>query len=89
VGNGALTIVRGAAVAEFFGRGRYAEINGAIAVPAVAARAGAPLAVAAAWGASGAPMVVPLSALVLLGVGVAGLVLAARVIPPVVGRGVD
>lgn len=78
LGNGMLTIVRGTSVAEFFGRERYAEINGAIAAPAVLAKAAAPLAVAAVWSATGMASMVPLSVLVLLGLSLLGLLLAVR-----------
>lgn len=79
LGNGMLTIVRGTSVAELFGRERYAEINGAIAAPAVLAKAAAPLAVAAVWSATNVASMVPLSVLVLLMVSLLGLLLAARV----------
>lgn len=78
LGNGMLTIVRGTAVAEFFGRENYAEISGAIAAPAVLAKAVAPLGVAALWSASGRAEMVPLTALILLGVSLLGLVLLTR-----------
>lgn len=78
LGNGMLTIVRGTAVAEFFGRGNYAEISGAIAAPAVIAKAVAPLAFAALWSAGGRAEIVPLVALLLLGVSLGGLMLLTR-----------
>lgn len=46
--NGVLTILRGTALAELFGRERYAELNGALSAPAVLAKAAAPLALAGA-----------------------------------------
>lgn len=44
--NGVTTILRGTAIAELFGRERYAELNGALSAPAVVAKAVAPLALA-------------------------------------------
>jgi len=51
--NGIMTIVRGVAVHEMLTRDAYGAINGAMAVPSVAARAAAPVAVAAFWDYSG------------------------------------
>ena len=76
--NGLQTIVRGTAVAELFGRERYAEINGALAAPSVLARAAAPLVFASAWTYSGQPGVVFAVALVLLGLGTCGLFATVR-----------
>jgi MFS family permease len=43
IGNGAMTIVRGAIPAELFGRGAYGAINGAMAAPVTVAKAAGPL----------------------------------------------
>jgi MFS family permease len=48
-GNGVMTIVKATAIAEFFGRERYAELNGAIAAPAVIAKAASPLLLSILW----------------------------------------
>lgn len=40
--NGIMTIVRSVSVVELFGREQYAQVSGALAVPATLARAGAP-----------------------------------------------
>lgn len=76
LGNGMLTIVRGTAVAELFGRERYAEINGALSAPGVVARAGAPLLLAGIWAQTGDPRSVPL---VVAAVLVGGLIALWRV----------
>lgn len=51
--NGVMTIVRGTLPAELFGRERYGEINGAIAAPALFARASGPLVASLALGLAG------------------------------------
>ncbi len=80
LGNGMLTIVRGTAVAELFGRERYAEINGALAAPGVLARAAAPLVLAEIWSRVGDARAVPLVVtLVVLG-GLSALVWLRRTI---------
>ncbi len=43
IGNGAMTIVRGAIAAELFGREAYGAINGAMAAPVIVAKAAGPL----------------------------------------------
>ena len=43
IGNGVMTIVRGAIAAELFGRDAYGAINGAMATPVVVAKAAGPL----------------------------------------------
>jgi MFS family permease len=43
IGNGVMTIVRGAIAAELFGREAYGAINGAMAAPVVVAKAAGPL----------------------------------------------
>lgn len=43
MGNGVMTIVRGAAPAELFGREHYGAINGAMATPVLIARAAGPI----------------------------------------------
>ncbi|MEZ0386043.1 MAG: MFS transporter [Verrucomicrobium sp.] len=65
-GNGLMTIVKGTAVAELFGRERYAELNGLLAAPAVLAKAGSPLLLAALWSATDSPRVAIASVMVLL-----------------------
>jgi MFS family permease len=52
-GNGFVSIVRGTAVAELIGPQGYGEVNGALTLPANAARAAAPVAVAWLWSWSG------------------------------------
>lgn len=51
--NGIMTIVRGVVVPEMVSRQAYGAINGALAVPMVLAKAGAPLAAAWLWTISG------------------------------------
>ncbi|MBI3715172.1 MAG: MFS transporter [Betaproteobacteria bacterium] len=63
-GNGAMTIVRGAAPAEMFGREQYGALTGAMAAPAMVARAGGPLLASLAWGFGGYPLVLGLLAVV-------------------------
>jgi hypothetical protein len=75
-GNGMLTIVRGTAIAELFGRDRYAELNGALSAPAVLAKAAAPLVMAALWSWSGEPRLVFAAVLSLVGIGLVGLWIA-------------
>ncbi|MBX3742082.1 MAG: MFS transporter [Akkermansiaceae bacterium] len=70
-GNGVMTILKGTAIAEFFGRERYAELNGAIAAPAVIAKAAAPFVLSAVWEHSTRPTVVFILLLFLLLVGLA------------------
>lgn len=77
LGNGVVTIARGTAIAELFGRERYAELNGAISAPAVLAKAGSPLALAALWSATGQPRAVFAAVLGGVLIGVAGLWLVA------------
>lgn len=74
--NGMLTILRGTAVAELFGRARYAELNGALALPAVIAKAASPFALAAIWSATGSPRAVFVVVLILAAVGGLGIRLA-------------
>jgi MFS family permease len=52
-GNGAMTIVRGAAPIELFGRGHYGAMTGSIAAPAMLARAAGPLLAGVLWSAFG------------------------------------
>lgn len=78
MGNGIMTILKGTAVAELFGRARYAELNGALAAPNVLAKAGTPLLLSALWTFTGEPKTVVLGLLVILVVGVAGLELTRR-----------
>lgn len=67
-GNGAMTIVRGAAPVELFGRERYGEMTGSIAAPAMVARAAGPLAASLAWSTLGGyqPLLALLAALATL-----------------------
>jgi predicted MFS family arabinose efflux permease len=51
--NGVITIVRGTAVPELLGREGYGAINGALTLPANAARAAAPFGAALLWGLAG------------------------------------
>lgn len=74
--NGSLTILRGTSVAELFGRQRYAELSGALALPAVIAKAASPLALAAIWSATGSPRAVFIVVLVMTAVGGLGISLA-------------
>ena len=47
--NGAMTIVRGLAVPGMLAHDAYGAINGALAIPAIAARAAAPFGAALIW----------------------------------------
>jgi MFS family permease len=76
--NGVMTILRGTAVAELFGRERYAELNGALSSPAVLAKAGAPLALAGLWPHVGQPRYVFGAVLALVLTGFFGLLIARR-----------
>jgi MFS family permease len=76
-GNGVTTILRGTAIAELFGRERYAELNGALSAPAVLTKAAAPLALAALWSATGEPRVVFGGVLAFVVIGAGGLWLAS------------
>jgi hypothetical protein len=71
-------VLRGTAIAELFGRKRYAELNGALSAPAVLAKAASPLAFAALWSMTGEPKMVFVGVLVLIVVGVFGLVISSR-----------
>jgi MFS family permease len=77
-GNGILTIVRGTAVAEFFGTARYAELNGALAAPAVLTKAAAPLALGALWSATQNPTAVVALAAGFVAISIGGLAYAHR-----------
>jgi MFS family permease len=81
-GNGVMTIARGTVVPEFFGRARYAELNGALAAPTVLARAASPLAMAGIWSSTGRPLAVVWTALGLLLISTLGLASARRTPPP-------
>lgn len=76
--NGVMTILRGTAIAELFGRERYAELNGTLSAPAVLAKAAAPLGLASAWSATGDPKTVYAAVFALVLVGGAGLAMACR-----------
>lgn len=82
-GNGVMTILRGTAIAELFGRSRYAELNGALSAPAVLAKAAAPLVLAGFWSWSGEPRAVLAGVLALTLMGAAGLRLVMRSRAPV------
>lgn len=56
--NGIMTIARGIIPVEIFGRDRYGAVNGALAAPVAAARAGGPFVAALVWSASGGYTVV-------------------------------
>jgi predicted MFS family arabinose efflux permease len=55
MGNGIISIVRGTAVADLLGRAHYGAISGALTIPYNVAKAGAPVAAAALWSATGDP----------------------------------
>jgi len=76
--NGVMTILRGTAVGEVFGRDRYALLSGALALPSVLARAAAPWALAALWEQTGADRAVFGGALACALVGGVGLYVASR-----------
>ncbi len=61
VGNGSLTIVRGTAVPELIGRASYGTVNGALATPAMLARAAGPISASFVWAAGGYDAVVAAS----------------------------
>lgn len=72
IGNGTMTIVRGAAAAELFGREAYGEMMGLLALPAMLARAAGPVMVSLIWSAWGGYQgVVVLLCLVAVGSAVA------------------
>lgn len=75
-GNGVMTILRGTAIAESFGRERYAELSGALSLPAVIAKAAPPLILAAAWTWTGSSKAVVASVFLLLSLGTVGLCVA-------------
>ncbi|WP_051341132.1 MFS transporter [Azospirillum halopraeferens] len=75
--NGIMTIVRGLAVPEMVSRDAYGALNGALAVPTLAAKALAPLGAAALWAAAGSYDAVLLAALAGSLVVVAGFRYAA------------
>ncbi|MDP3073843.1 MAG: hypothetical protein Q8N18_26395 [Opitutaceae bacterium] len=77
-GNGVTTILRGISVAEVFGRGRYAELSGALSAPGVIAKAAAPLAMAGIWTVADSPRAVFAGTFALILVGSVGLLLAIR-----------
>ncbi len=52
-GNGIMTIARGTIVPEVLGPAGYATVNGALALPSLIAKAGAPLGAAALWSVTG------------------------------------
>ncbi|MEO6012069.1 MAG: MFS transporter [Devosia sp.] len=70
--NGIMTIVRGISVPEMVSKQAYGAINGALAIPMVVAKAGAPLAAAWIWTATGT-----YSAVLLAIVGTSVLMVAA------------
>ena len=78
--NGVSTILRGTAIAELFGRERYAALNGALSAPAVVGRASAPLLLASLWTATGEPRSVVAALFVVMLAGAAGLLLTARAV---------
>ena len=71
--NGVMTILRGTAIAELFGRERYAELNGALSLPAVLAKAASPFVLATLWTATGHYESVFAALLALIAIGAAGL----------------
>ena len=78
VGNGVMTILRGTVVAELFGRERYAELNGAIALPSMVAKASSPLALAFVWSATGSAQATFVGSLLMLALSAVGLSIARR-----------
>ncbi len=78
--NGVSTILRGTAIAELFGRERYAALNGALSAPAVIGRASAPLLLAGLWTATGEPRSVVAALFVVMLVGGTGLLLTERAV---------
>ncbi|MFC7338919.1 MFS transporter [Haloferula chungangensis] len=87
LGNGIMTIMKGTAIAEFFDRARYAELNGAIAAPSVMAKAGAPLLLSAVWQKTAQPELVFVVLLILMLIGLAAVLGLARmksqrIVPP-------
>lgn len=76
--NGVVTILRGTAVAEVFGRDRYAELSGALALPTLLAKAVSPLAMAALWAYTGSSDAVFALVMGLSVVALGGIQLAAR-----------
>lgn len=77
-GNGITTILRGTAIAEVFGRDRYAELNGALSAPGVVAKAASPFLLAALWSLTDQPRAVFAGVVGLLVFAVAGLWMATR-----------
>lgn len=74
--NGIVTIVRGTAVPEYLPGASYASTNGVLALPVNLAKAGAPLALAALWSATGEPRSVVVAILGCCGLAAAGYVTA-------------
>jgi hypothetical protein len=74
--NGISTILRGTAVAELFGRERYAELSGALSAPSVLAKAAAPLVLAQVWIATDRPQAVLVVVLAAMAIGGVGLYIA-------------
>ncbi|MDF1815638.1 MAG: MFS transporter [Verrucomicrobiales bacterium] len=73
MGNGVMTIVKGTAIAEFFGRERYPELNGAIAAPSMISKAVSPFLLSAIWDQSAEPILVFITLLGLLLAGLAAV----------------
>jgi MFS family permease len=80
MGNGIMTILKGTAVAELFGRERYAELNGALSAPNVLAKAGTPFLLSALWSASSQPKAVVIGVLSILVIGYVGLELTRQTV---------
>ncbi|RBP38639.1 MFS transporter [Roseimicrobium gellanilyticum] len=78
-GNGVMTILKGTAVAEYFGRARYAELNGLLSAPAVLSKAAAPVLLAGIWTHSGKTEVVLGTVVIVLFAGIGGLLLVSPV----------
>ena len=78
--NGIMTITRGIIPIEIFGRERYGAVNGALATPVAAARAGGPFVAAIVWSASGGYTVVlwTIAGIGVLSLATFGLALADR-----------
>eukprot|EP00903_Cladosiphon_okamuranus_P003500 g3498.t1 len=72
-GNGLMTILKGTAIAEYFGTSRYAELNGALAAPSMISKAAAPFLLGTIWQFTATPAHVFLTLLGLLLVGLAAV----------------
>ncbi|MDF1823706.1 MAG: MFS transporter [Verrucomicrobiales bacterium] len=74
IGNGVMTIVKGTAIAELFGRKRYAELNGAVTAPSMISKASAPFLLSVLWDYSANVSSVFISLMTLLAIGVIAII---------------